>query len=325
MLKAGSLKDFSILVTGACGFIGVPLVKALLKKGATVLGIDRHHVVPVGTEKDIPYSNFHFIVGDFLKKSDKAASLLAQIKKDYTAVFHLAGKANATGCRIDPIQAFEANVLLVQRILEFCRNNNIKKFGFPSTGLVYGDQSEFSINENYPTKPNSLYAATKLSAEMLIQGYASEYDMNCIIARLSNVYGPKSSTDTVIGTIVDQAKKNKRILVRDTSPIRDFIYIDDVVNGLIRLLISIKHSGSTVVNLSTGKGETIKRAVELAGMIMAKDQKDYTHATDKEQCNSKLVLDNSLLESLTEWKPENDLYSGLSLILKGDKANEQKK
>lgn len=316
MSKIGNLNEYRILVTGACGFLGRQLVQTLIKNGAFVVAIDRDPI-PKYFAESLENESFQFISGDFLKKSNEVLSQLMSERRKKTAVVHMAGIADVTECEKNPDKAFESNVFLTFQVLEFCRRYKIRKFIFPSTGLVYGNHLEKRAVEGDPTSSSNIYAASKLSAETLIQGYAKSFGLCCIIVRLSNVYGPEMSADTVVGTILKLIKNSDKIIVRDLSPVRDFIYIDDVVEGLIRLLVSVDDCGCYIINLSTGVGSTIQELAETAcraaSIPINRIQSYESHNLSKSQ----LVLDNALLVRQTGWKPKYTLFEGLSSILKG--------
>ena len=313
--KTGSLFEYKILVTGASGFLGQQLVKTLLANRASVVGIDGNPP-PSSYDKTIKNKSFRFVLGNFQDKADEALSQFVSLKKKKSAVFHMAGLAHTGECRKNPIKAFESNVLLTVQVLEFCIKNKINRFVFPSTGLVYSDQLGRPASEqDLPTAQN-IYAATKLSAESMIQGYANCFELNCIIARLSNVYDWGVRSDTVISTILKQVKYGRKIIVRSLAPIRDFIYIGDVVEGLIRLFVSKSKAGCYIVNLSTGIGSSIQELAEKACRIVSipiniAQSKDKTNSS-----KSMLILDNSLLVKITGWRPKYTLSEGLRLILK---------
>ena len=314
--KIGNLDQYKIVVTGAAGFLGNRLVHALLKNGSFVIGIDFHNPSAKAVKYFKNYEQFRFICGDVFKKSDEAINLLKSDKRRKDAIFHLAGLANVKECEENPSQAFKSNVDLTYHVLEFCRLNGIKKFLFPSTGLVYGDHLKHPATEEDPTHPKNLYVSTKVSAEALIQGYAESYGLTCMIARLGNVYGPGGNLDSVIGTLLSQVENGQDISARDLVPVRDFIYIDDVVEGLLHLLISNDEPGSSIVNLSTGVGTSIQKLAETVCQIAYIPTDEIQSQNVSKDSESFLVLNNDLLIEMTEWKPKYSLVEGLSILLK---------
>lgn len=308
----GDLSEYKILVTGACGFLGHRTVKALIENGAFVLGIDsnlkRKHL-----NGYLKNRRFSFVLGDFNKKSAEVSAKFKAKSRKKTAVIHLAGMPRASECEKNPSKAFESNVFLTSQVLEFCRRNKIGKFVFPSTALVYGSHLERPATEADRTFPPNVYAATKLASEMLIQGYASSFNLCGIIARTSNIYGKGVSTDTVAGAIFKQLKSGDKVVVDDLRPVRDFIYVDDVIEGLIRTMVMIE-DGCHVINLSTGVGSSIQRLAETICKI-AFIPVNRVKFRKKKSVRSTLVLNNSLLFKVTGWKPRYSLSEGLSLTL----------
>jgi len=315
--KTGSLNGYGILVTGASGFLGSRLVKALLDNGAFVVGVDYNKQFTEYFAEVIQHNSFRFIHGDFPEKSDEALSEILSEKRGKTAVFHMAGIAHAGECEENPVKAFETHILLTFQVLEFCRQNKIGKFIFPSTGLVYGDYHRQPVTEETSPSPQNIYAALKLSAEAIITGHSKSFKITCFIARLGNVYGPGSNQDTVVSTIIKKIKNGERIVVRDLIPIRDFIYIDDVIEGLIRLFVSTDKHECYIVNLSTGIGTSVLNLAKIASRIGSVPINEVQPQGNSEPSNSTLILDNSLLKKFTGWKPRYTLSEGLSLTLKG--------
>ena len=281
-----------------------------------MVGVDSSNPPPECFHELMKNSLFHFIHGSFDEKSKEALSILMSEKREKKAVFHMAGLSHAGKCEKDPVKAFESNVSLTFHALEFCRRNKIKKFVFPSTGLVYGDHLKREAVEEDPPSPQNMYTATKLSAEVLIRSYSKNYGVSCIIARLGNIYGPGSSSDTVVSTIIDQLIKGGKIIVHDLTPVRDFIYIEDAIEGLVRLLVSTKRSKCQIVNLSTGIGTSVFNLAKMASSIASASDNEVQLQADSEPSNSTLVLDNSLLSKITGWKPRYTLSEGLLLTLK---------
>ncbi len=296
--------------------MGSRLVQVLLEKGAFVVGVDYDNRFSQPTSGFTNHESYRFICGNFSENLDEASSLLLSSERKKSVLFHMAGLANVRECEKNSPLAFNSNVLLTYQALEFCRRQKIKKFIFPSTGLVYGDLHKRLATENDQVIPKSLYIATKVSAEALIQGYAHSFGISCKIARLGNVYGPGGNVDTLVGTLINQVLTHKKIIVRDLTPVRDFIYLDDVIEGFLHLSISKEDTDFILVNLSTGTGTSVKKLIDTLYQVASISSDKIQSQNASINSISSLVLDNSLLIKLTGWKPKYDLAEGLSLTLK---------
>lgn len=313
--KIDNLSEYKVLVTGACGFIGKRLVPALLDKGASVIGIDYGSNFFESVNKNIQQKSFYFISGGFNEKADDLSSQLIKTEKKKSVLIHLAGLAHAGECEKNPAKAFENNVSLTFQTLEFCRKNGISKYIFPSTGLVYGNCLNHAAIEDEPVTAGNVYTATKLAAETLIQGYANSFGLSCMIGRFGNIYGPGSHQDTVIGAVVNQVKKKGEIKVRDLTAVRDFIYIDDAVSGIINLLDYMNEPGSEIFNISTGVGVSVKTVAEIICSIAGIKSDNIPAQRNVNIPASSLVLDNTKISEITGWKPKYSLTEGLKLTL----------
>jgi UDP-glucose 4-epimerase len=225
------------------------------------------------------------------------------------AVIHLAGSGDVETARRDPITVFKENVIRTSELLEGCRRVNVRRFLYPSSGLVYGRRGQGLFTEESVPRPDSLYAATKLAVEALVQGYAVDYEFSCDIVRLSNIYGPESPENTVVGTILWQIREGKNVRPRSLSAVRDFIYVGDAVIGFIRLLQAGAETGYRLINLSTGVGTSIGELVRTALMVAGRDVVDQNGPP--QPAEDIVILSNQRLAVRTGWKPSRSLIEGL--------------
>ncbi len=200
-------------------------------------------------------------------------------------------------------------------ILRRCHEADINRFLFPSSALVYGRHLDRPAHEVDLPKPETWYGATKLAAEILIQGYTATCDLKADILRISNVYGYSSPPNTVIGKIFKQAAAKKPLDISDPTPVRDFIYDQDVAKGFLKTIMVPSTRNCRVMNLSTGSATQIGDVVRIAQNILGQTPQNVTLEKNK-SVSSKLVLDNQLFRSETGWMPETSLSEGLTKILK---------
>ena len=192
---------------------------------------------------------------------------------------------------------------------------------YTSTGHVYGVPLKLPVGEDHPTLPLSIYAASKLAGENAVQGFASSYNLSCSIARLSNLYGASSTTETVIGRALGHVLAGEPISLRGLMAVRDFIHEDDVVEALIRLAASgNERRGYQTFNVSTSQGETILRVAETLSRIATEEglgHQDVVHPTsENEEEFQSLILDNRRLATTVGWTPRISLEEGLRLTLR---------
>ncbi len=174
--------------------------------------------------------------------------------------------------------------------------------------MVYGNRGFQPVTEDAAPSPSSIYAATKLAAEVLVEGYAADSGFACDIVRLSNVYGADSPESTVAGTVIRQAREGRRIQVRSLSQVRDFIYVDDVIQGFMALLQTGGESGCRVVNLSSGVGISI---ADLVRAVLQASGLPSDGVPPVDQCDEAIVLANGRMVATTGWRPTHTLLEGL--------------
>jgi len=306
-LKATEASRWRVLVTGAGGFLGRRLVPEMARLGILVVATGRQ--IP----KEVEAAAEIVIRGNLGSPRVLTKALKALVGRgepgQFRGVIHLAGLSDAELARADPLTAFEENVVRTYELLEACRGSKVRRFLFPSTGLVYGKRCRKLFTEDSPPRPGSFYAATKLAAETLIQGYAEDYGFSCDIVRLSNIYGPGSPDNTVFGQILRRIRARKEVRLRSLSPVRDFIYVDDVVTGFIRLLQTGGEQGYRVVNLSSGVGTAIGKLARTALIAAGHNHRDRMSSFGRTE--DVVILSNERLETITGWKPSRTLIEGL--------------
>jgi len=256
---------------------------------------------------------YRHITGVYAEARPEAEQFLAEAPPDRRGVFHLAGLADAGLCQSNPRAAYLANVALVFDVLESCRAVGQVALVFPSTGLVYTDGSERPHCEDDPVCARSAYTGTKLAAEMLIAAYAHTSLSRAIIVRLGNVYGADADAATVVGTILGQVARRAPIAVRDRTPVRDFLFVADAIEAFLRLFLSVRQKGATIVNVSTGRGTSIRELAALACELFSLPGENPPAEPSPGGQRSCLVLANDKLKRLTGWAPPTGLREGLEI------------
>jgi UDP-glucuronate 4-epimerase len=229
------------LVTGAAGFIGAALALRLLKRGDEVIGIDNLNdyydinLKLARLETILHYANFKFIKIDISDKT-KIEALFENEKFDN--VMHLAAQAGVRYSISNPHAYIDSNIIGFLNILEGCRNNKIKHFVYASSSSVYGANTKmpFSVHDNVD-HPVSLYAASKKTNELMAHTYSHLYGLATTGLRFFTVYGPWGRPDMSLFKFTQNILEGKPIDVFNYgNHRRDFTYIDDIVEGVMRVI-----------------------------------------------------------------------------------------
>ncbi|WP_044418041.1 NAD-dependent epimerase [Halarcobacter anaerophilus] len=245
-----------ILVTGTAGFIGFHLTKKLLQRGAEVVGLDNINdyydvnlkyarLEELGIKKEEiednkivvskTYPKHRFIKVD-LADSKNIDELFK--KEEFDAVCNLAAQAGVRYSIENPHAYIQSNIVGFLNILEACRHNNVKNLCFASSSSVYGlNKSQPFKTSDHTDHPVSLYAATKKSDEMMAHTYAHLYGICATGLRFFTVYGPWGRPDMAPMLFADAILNNREIKVFNHGNMsRDFTYIDDIVDGIIKVI-----------------------------------------------------------------------------------------
>lgn len=232
------------LVTGAAGFIGFHLCQRLLERGDTVVGIDNlNNYYDVSLKQDrlkqlSVQPGFSFFLLD-LANREGMEKLFAQHKFDFVA--HMAAQAGVRYSLENPYAYINSNLVGFAHILEGCRHNSVQHLVFASSSSVYGANRKipFSVDDNVD-HPVSLYAATKKSNELMAHSYSHLYKIPTTGLRFFTVYGPWGRPDMAIFLFTKAILEDKPIKVFNHGQMqRDFTYVDDVVEGVVRVIEKI--------------------------------------------------------------------------------------
>ncbi len=229
------------LITGAAGFIGFHLSKRLLAQGKSVVGIDN---LSDYYDINLKKTRLRELEGDpgfafyKLDLTDRGGveNLFSENKFDY--VVNLAAQAGVRYSLTNPHAYIDSNIVGFLNILEGCRHSDVKHLVFASSSSVYGANTRmpFSVHHNVD-HPVSLYAATKKSNELMAHTYSSLYKLPCTGIRFFTVYGPLGRPDMALFLFTRAILGNKPIDVFNHGKMkRDFTYIDDIVEGVVRLI-----------------------------------------------------------------------------------------
>ncbi len=328
----------TILVTGAAGFIGFHLSKQLLKLGHSVVGLDNmtsyydtnlkySRLENLGIDREIIEDdikvasssvNFTFIKCDIFDKQ-RLFSIFNSYSFDI--VYNLAAQAGVRYSIEQPDVYADSNLTGFLNILEACRSKQISHLIYASSSSVYGLNSKQPFSESDTVdKPISLYAATKKANELMAHTYSHLYDIPTTGVRFFTVYGPWGRPDMALFKFTKNIISNKQIeLYNNGEMYRDFTYIDDIIEGLVRLMKRTPqkcvYAPYEIYNI--GRGEPIKlmdfvEAIEISAGVKA-DIK-YSPLQDGDVIST--FADVSLLESSVGYKPKVSVKEGVEKFVK---------
>lgn len=290
--------DTCVYLTGGTGFVGSHLREALAKRGVSVTLLVREDrpVEVRGTER--------------VQRGDVTVPETLTLA-DHDVVIHLAAQTSVDMAIKSPAQTWNVNADGTANILEGARKANVRRFLYASTASVYGPPTYLPIDESHPTNPVEPYGASKLAGDGLSRSYASSYDLETVVARVFNTFGPGQPDHNVIPAIVSQALTSNQVELGNLSPSRDFIYIDDVVAGLSSILCE----GESGAAYNIGRGNSISVG-DMAEMVVdiVGDDTEIVSATERQRSENveipNHVADISKISRLG-WTPECDLREGI--------------
>lgn len=246
----------NVLITGGAGFIGSHIVDKLLQDNCKVIVVDN---LSSGSLENLPEnfdlnSNLKFYQKDIL--NDDLSDVFEIEKPDFC--IHLAAQTSVIKSVQDSVNDAQLNIIATLKLLELCKNHNIKKFITASSAAVYGMPQQLPIDETHSTVPISNYGLSKLTMEKYIQLSG----LNHVIFRFANVYGPRQASSQESGVIAifnDLMIKDEQInIYGDGEQIRDFVYVEDIAQACL-LALQNEQLQNEVINVSTGVGITINK------------------------------------------------------------------
>ncbi len=324
----------TVLVTGVAGFIGSFLTKRLLEtvKGIKVIGIDSitdYYDISLKQERLKNLTKFTeqfiFIKGDI---SDKV--FLDNVFNEYkpSIVVNLAAQAGVRYSIVNPSSYISSNIIGFYNVLEECRNNPVKHLVYASSSSVYGTNQKVPYStEDKVDNPVSLYAATKKSNELMAHAYSKLYKIPSTGLRFFTVYGPMGRPDMAYFKFTNKLVNGEKIQIYNMGDMyRDFTYIDDIVNGVIKVMSRIPletENGALykIYNIGNSKPEsllyfvdTLEECLLSEGIIKEKGEREFLPMQQGDVYQT--YADVSDLQKDFGYVPKTSLKQGLTEFAK---------
>jgi UDP-glucuronate 4-epimerase len=333
----------TILVTGAAGFIGYHLCKALLEAGHKVIGLDNindyydvnlkySRLQQLGIQREdaqvfgaINTSMPHGSHMQFIRIHLEDRKALPKLFKtfNFDMVCNLAAQAGVRYSLENPEAYIDSNINGFLNVLECCRHHDVKRMVYASSSSIYGNSDKVPFNESDNVdKPISLYAATKKSNELMAHTYSHLYGIETIGLRFFTVYGPWGRPDMAMFLFTDAIINNRTIKVFNNGNLsRDFTYIDDIISGVLNTLLEDSNDRSLYKLYNIGNSTPVQlmdfiKSIENNLGLVAKKQMLPMQAGDVHQT----WADVSSLQKDYKYKPNTSVDKGVEAFTDWYKA-----
>ena len=294
-----------VLVTGGSGFIGSFVVERLLARGDEVVLLGDFSLgLPDTLSHLLGHKSLHLEQGDI-----RDPSTVDRIASEAEATIHLAAIVGEDRVKREPGLAFAVNVAGTMNALEGARRHSHSRFVFSSSVATYGPSSSLSIGEESEQRPISIYGATKLVGERLVEGYRDAFGLCATSLRFFSVYGPRerSRAQSAVFKFAGDAVSSGAITVKgDGSEIRDFVFVEDVADAV---LLALDSKAEGAFNVGSGRGTSIGELAEmlvrfLPGLKVLHGEKGFSFIVSGAASIEKA-------SGILGWRPRTELEDGL--------------
>jgi len=276
-----------VAITGSSGFIGQKLVRHLENHDYLVIKLDLNEGINILKWKD-----------------------LSQIK-DFDVLVHLAAMSFVPLSYENPREFYELNLMGLINSLELCRLNNAR-IVFVSS-YVYGNVKETPIKEEYPLNGFNPYAETKIIGESICRNFNKYFNIRSTILRPFNIYGAGQNPKFLIPSIINQVRSGV-IRLKDSRPVRDYVYIDDVVNALVKA-VENDSLDYEQFNIGSGEGHSVKQVAEIINELCGKKAKIIYEKEERRDEVLTTIADITKAKEILNWVPETSFRKGLEKLL----------
>ena len=311
-----------LLVTGGAGFIGSNYVRMLLD--GSLVGVSKLIILDKLTYsgnksnlKGLNQSDYEFVQGDICD-----SDLVSKLTKKVDSVVNFAAESHVDRSIDSSKEFFQTNVIGTHTLLEAARRNNLGSFIQISTDEVYGSITEGSWDESFPLLPNSPYAASKASGDLISQAFFRTYGIDVRITRCSNNYGPYQFPEKVIPLFITNLLKNKKVpLYGDGLNVRDWLHVTDHCRGIH--LVLTKGKAGDIFNIGGGRELSNIELTRVILSAMGAGEESIKKVTDRLGHDFRYSLNIEKIERDLGYKPEINFDLGISQTIEWYKNNEE--
>jgi UDP-glucuronate 4-epimerase len=288
----------NVLVTGGAGMIGMSLREALTEKGHMVTAID---VTDFGRDDSAL---------EIMSITDSAALADLFARKAFDAVIHCGAISGPMMAQGEPMKIVEVNIDGTALLLDLARRHGLRRFVFCSSISVYGNVGKMAITEDTPLRPTSVYGASKVAGEQLVQAFTAEYGLSGVSLRIGRVYGPYRRGNCHLATLIrDAAAGEMTEIPCDPEFLYHYVYVDDVVEAQIAVLTADEFSFSAY-NVGSGEALTMPQIAGIARTAIPGANPTLVAGAD-DVPDVQTAFDVSRIAADLAWRPRFDLASGL--------------
>jgi nucleoside-diphosphate-sugar epimerase len=311
-------KDKTILITGGAGFIGSHLCERFLGIGAKVVCFDNLSTGNKSNLKQVAHNNKFVLEKGDINNKKTLNRVFNKYNIDY--VIHLAAVLGVKRLEEEPLEIIK-DIRGTKYILDQCREHKIKKVIFASSSEAYGEPLKLPQKEDgiHNPNPRDVYALTKLMGENLIRIYYDNYKVPGCAVRFFNVYGPRQDSSPygfVVGIFINQILKGEHpTIFGDGMQTRDFVYINDSVEAVVKALASSNKTNGEVINIGAGRQTTILDLCEKITQLSGRNVEPIFLPERKIEIRYRCP-DTAKMQNLLKFKPRVSLTNGLEQTYK---------
>ena len=311
-----------LLVTGGAGFIGSNFVRRVLSAktsditSITVLDKLTYAGVLENLDPVSKLENFKFIQGDICD-----FQLVTKLLEDVDAVVNFAAESHVDRSIDGAMDFVQTNIVGVQVLLDAIKNSNKKiRFVQVSTDEVYGSIASGSWTEDSPLLPNSPYSASKAGGELLARAYFKTHNLDVVITRCSNNYGPYHFPEKMIPLFITNLLEGKKVpLYGDGLNVRDWLHVDDHCNGILKVLL--KGRSGEIYNIGGGSELNNLELTNIILKAMGTDSSSIEYVEDRKGHDLRYSVNHQKITNELGYQPQVDFSDGLAETIKWYKEN----